>query len=699
MKLTRISIQGLNSFEDRQTLDLPETGLIQIVGRNLNTGGSSGAGKSSFTTAISYLLDYSRSPATRLQCRRHGAPKLEVVGVFEDGERQIEVSRSPGKLGIALNGSPVKGSVKGLEERLWREIGVTKDFLGTLCHRWQGERSVFLSMDDGRKKEFLGAALGLEAFEQRAEKAEADAKQFAAGVETFRTRAAAQRQMVQELGEPVDLAALEERTIQARLQLQASSDLRQSYEVVSVKATLAAREVVVARTAQLVLEEQQAANKVAEARIFLATVPEELTQESKRLSAILTEIQRRLVEVASAEEVRRQAWAAELEKVRGRAWDVLNAKREFQEGLASIEKAQAKVAELHTNTCPTCKQTWTKAQEEIERLNLVIQVLVDRGRVLRDIAALPDSDPVAWGKANPFTPCETLLALTSALENTKVALRGVQADIAAHSALEKRRCDAGVQEAAAGLESVRARLREAKLPTPAESSILLDAETNVRHAMRDEETLSRGLYELQQQVKTAGAAAAQRARIEGALRESEDAEIVATAKTNIAQDVASMLRGFLAYVFDETLLTIAQETNHALEGIPNVRHCALSWRSEVINKKGEVSRRAIVPVLHVGGVETDLLGVSGGQRSAIYLAVDLAVLKVMEGRSGYRFGWLVLDEAFDGLGGVEKEGVLELLKRESESRLILVVDHAAEIQGVFDREIIIEHLDERSYFV
>jgi ABC-type molybdenum transport system ATPase subunit/photorepair protein PhrA len=75
------------------------------------------------------------------------------------------------------------------------------------------------------------------------------------------------------------------------------------------------------------------------------------------------------------------------------------------------------------------------------------------------------------------------------------------------------------------------------------------------------------------------------------------------------------------------------------------------------------------------------------------------VRKVVSARSGVNPGWLILDECFEGLGVVEKEACLELLKQAALDTLILVVDHGSETKELFDQRILVEYSDGQSKVV
>jgi len=122
----------------------------------------------------------------------------------------------------------------------------------------------------------------------------------------------------------------------------------------------------------------------------------------------------------------------------------------------------------------------------------------------------------------------------------------------------------------------------------------------------------------------------------------------------------------------------------------------VGFRSESATAKGTV-KRAIQPFVTISGVERNpKTALSGGMTTAVELAVDLAVRKVISARTGVSPGWLVLDECFEGLGIAEKEAAMGLLKLAAQDTLILVVDHMTEFKEMFDKRFTVTSLNGRS---
>ncbi len=163
------------------------------------------------------------------------------------------------------------------------------------------------------------------------------------------------------------------------------------------------------------------------------------------------------------------------------------------------------------------------------------------------------------------------------------------------------------------------------------------------------------------------------------------------------EDFASLLKGFLDVIFQEVLQELSKETNDLLKFIPNVSTATITFNTEFITTK-DIVKQEIRPVIVKNGFEVSLkAGISGGQSSSIELAVDLALANIISKRTGKMPGWLILDEPFEGLGVIEKESCLELLKQAAKDRIVMVIDHTTETKEYFDKFINIESNDDVSY--
>jgi len=161
-------------------------------------------------------------------------------------------------------------------------------------------------------------------------------------------------------------------------------------------------------------------------------------------------------------------------------------------------------------------------------------------------------------------------------------------------------------------------------------------------------------------------------------------------KFNQESDFLDLLKTFLNKIMEEVLTEISNETNNKLSKLANVCNVTIQFLTENITQKGAI-RQEIKPVIFKNGVQvSNKSGLSDGQFSSLEWAIDLSIASTISRRTGFKPGWLVLDEPFNSSDLVTKENCLALLKEEASDRLIFVIDHSTETKEMFDRCIIVE---------
>lgn len=169
IRLRKLSLSGFRSFEAPAEIEFPESGLTLIRGLNLDSGDSSGSGKTSLILAVQYLLGGCPYPSTELRTWGSETPP-KVKAVFDTSKGVLEVERANG-LSLKLNGKPIGGSAKLAEAELNSIFQMDSETRALVTYRGQRKPGYFLSMTDSEKKEFLSGLLGLDKFEQAAEQA------------------------------------------------------------------------------------------------------------------------------------------------------------------------------------------------------------------------------------------------------------------------------------------------------------------------------------------------------------------------------------------------------------------------------------------------------------------------------------------------------------------------------------------------
>ncbi len=167
MRLLEITLDGIRSYHEPQTIDLTNVRCSSIVGKN-------GACKSTILTGIVYALFGLARGADELLS--HDAQRGEVTVTFQiDGERyKVARGRERGKkpwLSLARRqadgwATVPSHTISETQARLTEILGMTEDVFTASVFSPQGQAGRLIAMSPGQRKQLLGELLGLDVYEQ-----------------------------------------------------------------------------------------------------------------------------------------------------------------------------------------------------------------------------------------------------------------------------------------------------------------------------------------------------------------------------------------------------------------------------------------------------------------------------------------------------------------------------------------------------
>lgn len=685
-RLAYIELENLRSWRGATRINLPERGLVALRGRNLDTGGGSGSGKSSVLLAVNYVFGECPYPATELKSWGVEGQVRAALG-FTDG-----TSIDRGTRGLKLSGK-VEGSMSQKEESIRTDFlsGLDVKTAQLITSRSQRRPGFFLStLTDSGKKEFLTKILNLGKFEKACEESEGRAKKLEA---SLLAATAVRDSVARSLG-----ALPEVDTSRTQVELADVGEQLLGFEGEMDSARQRLRAIEAEGDCEVAEVEKSFAAKLAAARAKVASAQkaEPLVvdrTELEKWDALVAQCQQRLARLRSEHQAKLRAREEAMAGLTAR----LGALTEAIGAIPGLRREQSakqdEIDGMAADVCPTCQRDWDHAQEHRKRLEARVAEIQDA--LLFCEAAQEEAAALR----------EEILATPQVEENPNVALiQKVKDDAVAKAATAQ-----GAINSAQAVHSGQARAREAE--ARAELAVLSSEASAAAAAARDRKQKAAAsvrtlidadlfevhrLQELRQELRyklaDAESVAKQRASLTAQLEEGEAKVSELDKQLAAEQDFQQLVgrEGFLGSIFDEILAEIGDEANQLLASVANTRHCTIQFRSESLTQKGTV-RREIKPVVSIGGFEAPMeSGLSGGMYSVVELVVDLALSAVISRRSGVQFGWLVLDEVMDGLGPVEKESAMEILQRYAADRLVLVVDHSSEFQSSFSRSIDVE---------
>lgn len=715
-KLKSLKFRGLRSFAKEAEVNFPDSGMVLVRGKNLDTNGSSGSGKSSFLMALAYAFDYSPFPASSLQSWLTEEKMFVEVGLeTSHGEALL---RRGDKSHLTLNGSKTSGSVKAIAEKTTETIGLSPDMLAALTYRAQKKPGLFLSKTDSEKKEFLSQLLGLNKIEEAVDAAQekiknldVDIKVQEASLNTESAKSDSIRATISKVSPLVDLTEVEAKWLSAKnVADRIFQHLQQSQlELKSREQALVER--LNAEKLSFEPKIQEIGKKLLAIKSEKPVFQKDMSEVNK-LNQLLGQCEGHIQTVKSRQEEKHQQIKLESERLT-KEIRIMSARiAELETLIAQKDSVLAQLKKLEQNLCPTCNQSWNSSRFEFDRLSLMMHQIKQgepeltfkkhEVEALEAMLAKNESKKVPSDKLDKLLVVKEKLRMQIQEEENKLKL--LEQDFLNNWKLQILEAQNELSEqqglAAAHLAKVN------ELGSNSLSELRNDIQQQVS-AFSVESSKEKKLHEELNQARLQNDKISQQQKAANdALEASEQAisslkEKLDSLKSQRAaeQDFVELCgrEGFLGNIFDEVLSEISEEVNRIMAMVPNVSHMSFAFKSESFTQKGTVKKN-IVPVIFANGREVPLAsGCSGGQQTSIELAVDLAVAEVVSRRTGAVPSWLILDECFEGLGTAEKEGCLEILQGYAKDRLVLVVDHASEFKEMFSQFIDIEFKNGESF--
>jgi DNA repair exonuclease SbcCD ATPase subunit len=703
IKLKSIEFYNFKSFL-RGKYTFPEEGLISIEAENKETGGSSGAGKSTFLNAIAYALGYCEFPASTLK-GWNSDDDMRVVLTLGTSDGDMEISKGS-KNYLKVGGVTVTGA-KAIEEKLRSIVGLDAETLKALVYRRQKSSGLFLTMDDSEKKEFLGKVMNLDMYEKAIE----DTKEKLSKLKSLSSITEHNVNAIGDIEKPVEPFIPELVLDEHRDDIELQKKLRD--EAFAKEQETAGKIDALSKEKEQKLSDvlKEYAPKESQAQSDLDSYADSysFTPDTSELTACDTRIEKVKVRLEKVTKELQEAQKTHQDAVKAKSGEIAKLThlasgfKHYQVTLDGLKKNKAKLEESVCFTCerdgffsPQAKQTLDTQIMEVEK-NL--QMCVDASIQL----------PIAQKELDSLQPPSTALydAMSNALATEQAKKKSIQEGLLNQQRDAKRQHELGAVELRNKLFSIQneigqkkteiyhkydstiSKLRQMESEFARETNNykmrLIEAEHRLKklHADHDiamkQYKMDLGSYQTLQQMKDKLA--------------KEKAEI------ELENGALELLKGFIGSIFEEILVEIADETNGILASIPNVSHCSVDFQTEAVTQKGTTKQR-ITTVVNVSGNSGPIKSVcSGGMETSIELAVDIAVAAVIARRTGASPQWIVLDEAFDGLDSGAKEACLEILQKHAHDKLVMVVSHVSDFREFFTSSIQIQYKDGKSEVV
>jgi DNA repair exonuclease SbcCD ATPase subunit len=173
------------------------------------------------------------------------------------------------------------------------------------------------------------------------------------------------------------------------------------------------------------------------------------------------------------------------------------------------------------------------------------------------------------------------------------------------------------------------------------------------------------------------------------IKSAQDELLSITSEEDIIKTVAAFFdpSGAPAYIMDTVIDSFNDAVSDYVSVIwPNASYSLQSYKE---NKDKSISTKFSESLI-MGGKQTSVGSLSGGEFRALSLATDFAIVDVMASKFSIDLNPIILDEPFNGLDSAGKELVIDLLNQIAIKRQVWVVDHSSESKALFSRTVRVE---------
>lgn len=670
LKLKTLTISNVGRFVGLHEISFEaRANLIQIDAVNKNTGGSSGSGKSTIFNSLEYLLGINGLPATVLQSRLTKS-SMCVCGTFDYDGKELIIKRSKSEgLSIVLDGIEiVSGSNKAAEEKLDEILAIPRELIRKMIHKRQKEGGFFLGLTPKECHLFLAEALSLKTWTQRLATAEQDFKNFEqesqtsqAALETIRATLDASLNSLGLLSEPAldwdpSILPVLKNNLEKAENLLRDEALKLEQELLSVEKPEAPKEV---------------------SRNSLKSISDQILQLKAQESAI------RKIAMDNWNSLSKELAALESEFLACK-----KAADSIHESSLKLEEIKSKIISIKNGICPTCKQSWHQGSNEIDILiaearkktlaiqnsqecSLKIPILTEQISEKKKQVNLAQAEI----SNNQIAPLIQAAELELKNENEKINKENQLLNQAHLRSLEiVREKEAAIRskfnETISGLAFNRDEQQRLYFTKKSEYESF---QKNIELFTKNKQLLNQTIESQKRQ-----------------LAELEEKNKKANSKKLISAETAKLLKSYINNLFQGALDTIATKATQILSRIPNMSTASVYFEGFKETKNGSIKDEVSAILTMDGEIDIPVKSMSGGERTAIDLAVDLAVIDMIEEQAGKGLDIFILDEPFDGLDSVCREECLQILQTHVTGKKIIVVDHSNETKElVHDRILVI----------
>jgi DNA repair exonuclease SbcCD ATPase subunit len=669
-----------------QTIDFSvKQKLLQFDGKNENTGGSSGSGKSTVFNALDLLLGVSDLPISSLQSRLTKSGYY-VSGDFEIDGVPVTITRSK-KDGLIVKtpSETIEGNVKLGEEKIDQLIKIPRKIFGKMIHKRQKSQGFFLTMTAKESYRFLIDCLDLHEWDEKADKIGED------------TKLKEQQLKALEVGIEADSGNIESlKSVLNGIVKPASIDIDNYNNNSEIQEAVISS--CCERITQLNMDMKKDVLAIETERDSKLPPMPEIDQAFE-----LTSLQNELVKITQEEalkksEVDLSSIDAKIKSINSKVTEVSYKERDVKAIAFEITELKQQKTHIEEATCPTCSQEWKGDTAEF-KLKTLDTSIKEKTKQILEHKALLDNLP-------------RLQQLVEQLEEDKRQANLKLQDISTIYALLRSEISNKINN----LENIKKQAitewTNKKLEITLEyKQKILDSEKNFMNligvAQEAKQMAQNILKDIQNTVASYNASLSTYEKssastvqlIEIKTKDIKNKQnILASLRREVivATESQRLIKSYTMQVFQDTLNMIGSLSTEILNAVPTMTNATVFFDNCRETKQGRLKDEINCIINLDGENDISIKTLSGGEGTAVELAVDLAVVEILESQTGVGASWLVLDEPMNGMDDLGCEAFVEVVKQIGLKKQVIIVEHRDSVKELMEETITIKRSGEKS---
>lgn len=679
LRLRKLVFGNIGRFVKKQEISFDAFGqLVQFNGSNKNTGGSSGAGKSTVFHALDYLLGINDIPTTGLQSRLT-KEKLYAEGYFDVNGTELVVKRSKsGGLSIKFGDEEVSGNVKLAEERLEQIIGIPKTLFKKMVHKKQKEGGFFLNLTAKQSYEFLMDALGLNGLNNKTIKIDAEIKEIINRITQLGHAIDALTNSIDEFEELLEFH--KEPTCDIK-----PEEIEENQKIIDKwKKELADME------AKL-NSEIAALDKPGKPEVTVEANPEIANLEQKLAEiehAKKDKIFQYNKQVTNAQEAR--------SAVESKLKEIPFHKEKMNSLIEDMKKQMEEKKHLEENKCPTCSQKWT-GDEVFHKINVITSNIEKLKNQILEKKALVDEEPELSTKLERVKEIQVKIESEHNLDDLNNQIDATKQKITELKSEDKNKASVIENKYLNELNEYNTKVNEVKQKyeqSIKEKNALISDTSQVLAVKQNTLNNFKAAKAEYQEKKDKLESTIKQKKTD--LKDAEKQRKDKKYELSVREESKRVLKTYTLQIFQDTLDYIGSYATEILSNIPNMSNSTIYFEGCKENKSGTIKDEVNAIINMDGYNDINIKTLSGGERTAIDLAVDLAVIDMVESKAGKGADFFILDEPFEGLEEINISQCLEVLSQADTNKKIIIVDHNPIAKEMINDSVVVERDGEES---